>query len=199
MYFYIKRILDILITFFGMLLFFPLMGLISIGILATSGLPIFYMQERVGKNWKKFKIIKFRTMVKDADKAGPGISSDNDLRVTHFGRFLRRFKLDELPQIFNVLIGNMSVVGPRPELFRYAEYYENEYTEILKIKPGITDFASIEFSNEGILLNDPRDNETIYLNKILPKKILLCKKYLREVNLNTDLKIIFTTLKAIIK
>ena len=199
MYFFVKRILDILITLIGTILFFPLIIAISVIILISSGYPIFFLQERVGKDWRIFKIIKFRTMLKNADKMGINISSFNDSRITAIGRFLRKFKLDELPQIFNVLIGNMSLVGPRPELLKYAEYYADDYSEILKIKPGITDYASIEFKDESILLNDSIDNEKIYLNKILPRKISLYKKYLKEVNLKTDLKIILTTFKVIFR
>jgi lipopolysaccharide/colanic/teichoic acid biosynthesis glycosyltransferase len=183
----------------GTILFFPLIIAISVIILISSGYPIFFLQERVGKDWRIFKIIKFRTMLKNADKMGINISSFNDSRITAIGRFLRKFKLDELPQIFNVLIGNMSLVGPRPELLKYAEYYADDYSEILKIKPGITDYASIEFKDESILLNDSIDNEKIYLNKILPRKISLYKKYLKEVNLKTDLKIILTTFKVIFR
>ena len=199
MYFFVKRILDILITMIGTILFFPLIIVISAVILITSGYPIFFLQERVGKNWKMFKIIKFRTMLKNADKMGMNISTFNDSRITSVGKILRKFKLDEIPQIFNVLIGNMSLVGPRPELLKYAEYYADDYSEILKIKPGITDYASIEFKDESELLSHSTDNEKIYLTKILPEKISLYKKYLKEANLKTDLKIIFTTFKVIFR
>ena len=199
MYFFVKRILDILITVIGTILFFPLIIVISAVILITSGYPIFFLQERVGKNWKMFKIIKFRTMLKNADKMGMNISTFNDSRITSVGKILRKFKLDEIPQIFNVLIGNMSLVGPRPELLKYAEYYADDYSEILKIKPGITDYASIEFKDESELLSHSTDNEKIYLTKILPEKISLYKKYLKEANLKTDLKIIFTTFKVIFR
>jgi lipopolysaccharide/colanic/teichoic acid biosynthesis glycosyltransferase len=199
MYFFVKRILDILITLIGTILFFPLIIAVSLIILLSSGYPVFFLQERVGKDWKIFKIIKFRTMVKNADKMGIGISSFNDSRITNIGKILRKLKIDELPQIFNVLIGNMSLVGPRPELLKYAEYYAEDYSEILKIKPGITDYASIEFKDENIFLNNSNDNEKIYLNKILPQKISLYKKYLKEANLKTDLKIIFSTFKVLIR
>ena len=199
MYFFVKRILDILITLIGTILFFPLIIAVSLIILLSSGYPVFFLQERVGKDWKIFKIIKFRTMVKNAEKMGMGISSYNDTRITSIGKILRKFKIDELPQIFNVLAGNMSLVGPRPELLKYAKYYADDYSEILKIKPGITDYASIEFKDESLLLNNSNDNEKIYLNKILPEKISLYKKYLREANLKTDLKIIFSTFKVLIR
>ena len=199
MYFFVKRILDILITLIGIILFFPLIIAVSLIILLSSGYPVFFLQERVGKDWKIFKIIKFRTMVKNAEKMGIGISSYNDTRITSIGKILRKFKIDELPQIFNVFAGNMSLVGPRPELLKYAEYYADDYSEILKIKPGITDYASIEFKDESLFLNNLNDDEKIYLNTILPQKIALCKKYLKEANLKTDFKIIFSTFKVLIR
>ena len=199
MYFFIKRILDILITLIGIILFFPVIIMVSLIILISSGYPVFFLQERVGKDWKIFKIIKFRTMVKNAEKMGIGISSHEDSRITEIGKFLRKFKIDEIPQFFNVLLGDMSLVGPRPELLKYAEYYMEDYSEILKIKPGITDYASLEFRNENELLKDSDNNEKIYLNKILPDKIQLYKKYLREANLLTDIKIIFSTFKVLIR
>ncbi|MFZ0456146.1 MAG: sugar transferase [Ignavibacteriaceae bacterium] len=199
MYFFIKRILDILITMIGIILFFPAIIAVSLIILISSGYPVFFLQERVGKDWKIFKIIKFRTMVKNAEKMGIGISSHEDSRVTGIGKFLRKFKIDELPQFFNVLLGDMSLVGPRPELLKYAEYYMEDYSEILKIKPGITDYASLEFRNESKLLKDSDNNEKIYLNKILPDKIQLYKRYLKEANLITDIKIIFSTFKVLIR
>ena len=170
MYFFVKRILDILITLIGIILFFPLIIAVSLIILLSSGYPVFFLQERVGKDWKIFKIIKFRTMVKNAEKMGIGISSYNDTRITSIGKILRKFKIDELPQIFNVFAGNMSLVGPRPELLKYAEYYADDYSEILKIKPGITDYASIEFKDESLFLNNSNDNEKVYLNKYYLKK-----------------------------
>ena len=199
MYFFIKRNLDILITFVSAVLFFPVIIVVSMVILVSSGYPVFFLQERVGKDWKSFKIIKFRTMVKNADKKGIGVSSHNDSRITSIGKFLRKFKIDEIPQIFNVLIGNMSLVGPRPELLKYAEYYMDDYSEILKIKPGITDYASLKFRNESELLKNTNDNEKFYINKILPEKIQLYKKYLKEANLKTDLRIIFSTFKALFR
>ena len=199
MYFFIKRNLDILITFVSAVLFFPVIIVVSMVILVSSGYPVFFLQERVGKDWKSFKIIKFRTMVKNADKKGIGVSSHNDSRITSIGKFLRKFKIDEIPQIFNVLMGNMSLVGPRPELLKYAEYYMDDYSEILKVKPGITDYASLKFRNESELLKNTNDNEKFYINKILPEKIQLYKKYLKEANLKTDLRIIFSTFKALFR
>lgn len=200
MYIYIKRLLDLSASLIALILLSPLLVVISIGIVINSGFPIFYLQERVGIGWKKFKIIKFRTMVANADTIGPGISSEDDLRITKIGKILRKYKLDELPQLLNVLFGDMSLIGPRPELAKYAEYYKEDYSRILKIKPGITDFASISFRDEAMLLNGKnKESETFYLNQILPQKISLYKKYLQEISPKTDVQILFSTIKAIFR
>lgn len=199
MYFLTKRIFDIIISLVVLILLSPLLLIISFGIIFTSGFPIFYLQDRVGRHWKNFKIIKFRTMVKDADRIGPGVASEDDERITIFGKFLRKYKLDELPQFINVLFGDMSLIGPRPELLRYAEIYREDYSKILTVKPGITDYASISFRNEAALLNGRQEGEKFYLNHILPHKISLYKKYLKDVSLSTDFKILWSTFKAIIK
>lgn len=200
MYIYIKRLLDLSASLIALILLSPLLVVISIGIVINSGFPIFYLQERVGIGWKKFKIIKFRTMVANADTIGPGISSEDDLRITKIGKILRKYKLDELPQLLNVLFGDMSLIGPRPELAKYAAYYKEDYSRILKIKPGITDFASISFRDEAMLLNGKnKESETFYLNQILPQKISLYKKYLQEISPKTDVQILFSTIKAIFR
>lgn len=192
-----KRFFDILFSIIVLILLSPLFIVIAVLILASSGTPIFFKQNRVGKDWQIFKIIKFRTMVNDADKLGPGISLNDDARITFTGKILRKFKLDEIPQFINVLKGNMSIIGPRPELFEYANYYRTDYIEILQVKPGISDFASIAFRDEAALINNTNDIEKFYLNEILPQKIKLYKKYLKEMCFLTDLKIFFTTLKVI--
>lgn len=198
-YFIMKRIFDILISVISLTLLLPLLVLISLSILIFMGQPVFYMQERVGKNGRIFRIIKFRTMIVEADKIGPGISSLNDNRVTSVGKFLRKYKFDELPQFFNVLKGDMSIVGPRPELLKYVQIYKNDYDSLLKIKPGITDFASVEFRNESDYLKDKNNIEVDYINKILPIKISLAKKYLANLNFFVDLKIILSTIRNIVK
>ncbi len=199
MYFIVKRILDILISIFALIIMIPFLIIISLIIFITMGSPVFFLQERVGKDWKNFKIYKFRTMVNNADKTGPGVSSSDDKRITKLGSFLRKYKLDELPQFFNVLAGSMSIVGPRPELLKYAKIYKNDYSQILKLTPGITDYASIEFKNEAELLKNHNDSEKFYLYEILPQKISLYKKYLNEISFYTDLKILLYTVKALIK
>lgn len=195
-----KRSVDIILSMVALILVSPLMIIISIGIVLSSGSPVLYLQERVGMGWRKFKIIKFRTMVANAEAIGPGISAEDDSRITKIGKILRKYKLDELPQLFNVFVGDMSLIGPRPELQKYAEYYREDFSRILKIKPGITDFASIYFRDEALLLNGKKnDTETFYLNQILPKKISLCEKYLRDRSPATDAKILLSTLKALFK
>lgn len=199
MYFFIKRLIDIFISLLALLILFPFLALISLGILITSGLPILYVQERVGKEWRKFQIIKFRTMVDKADQVGPGISSEDDMRITQIGKFLRKYKLDELPQFLNVLIGDMSLIGPRPELARFAEFYRDDYSNILSVRPGITDYASVNFRHEAALMNGKVDGESYYLKEILPQKIILYKMYLKKVSLTTDIKILFSTFKIMFK
>ncbi len=199
MYLFVKKIFDILVSFLALILLIPLFISIAIAIVVTSGLPVFYLQKRVGKDWKEFRVVKFRTMIKNADKIDVNLSSSDDNRVTKIGRILRKFKLDELPQFINVFIGNMSIVGPRPEILKYAKYYQGDYSTILKVKPGISDFASLAFRNEEILLSNKADKEKFYLNVILPEKIKLYKKYLKEISFLVDIKIIFATLLAIFK
>ncbi len=198
MYFIVKRLLDILIPIIVITLLLPLFLFISFAILITSGLPVFYLQERVGKDWKGFKIIKFRTMINNADKMDYNISILKDERITYFGKYLRKYKLDELPQLFNVLVGDMSLVGPRPELLRFVNFYRQEYSEILKIKPGISDYASIMFINESKILIDSNDPESFYVKEILPQKLELCMKYLQEMSLEIDIKILFKTARGIL-
>jgi len=198
MYLITKRIFDIIISFAALVVLLPVLIIIAAAVIINSGFPIFYLQDRIGKDWRPFKIIKFRTMVNGADKIGPGISMMNDERITFVGKILRKFKLDEIPQFINVLIGSMSIIGPRPELKKYAAFYPDEYSEILKIRPGLTDYASIEFMNESALLENKTESETFYLKEILPVKILLCKRYLEDMNFITDLKIIFKTAAGIL-
>lgn len=136
-------------------------------------------------------------MIKGADKIGPGITSANDVRITPVGKFLRKFKLDELPQLLNVFLGDMSLIGPRPELPAYVNFYKNDYSAILNIKPGITDYAAIKYKDEEKMI-DNDNREIVYLNKILPSKIVLYKKYINDVSFLTDIKILFYTLKGLL-
>ncbi len=156
--------------------------------------PVFFIQKRIGKNFKPFDLYKFRSMVMGATKMGPPITMGNDTRITKTGGFLRKAKIDELPQLFNVLKGEMSFVGPRPELLQYVEKFQKDYEEILMIKPGITDLASLKYRDEASILGGTKEPEKEYVCRILPEKIRLAKEYLKRSSLILDLSIIFKTL-----
>ena len=174
------------------------MIIIAILIKLDSKGPIFFRQARVTKNGREFKILKYRTMRVGSDKYSQ-ITVGKDSRITKVGDFLRKYKLDEIPQLINVLIGDMSLVGPRPEVPKYVALYTEEQREILKVRAGITDYASIEFSNENDILANETDPEKAYIEKIMPRKIELNKKYLSEISVMTDIKIILLTIKKILK
>lgn len=174
------------------------MIIIAILIKLDSKGPIFFKQVRVTKNGREFKIFKYRTMKIGSDKFSQ-ITVGKDSRITKVGDFLRKYKLDEIPQLINVLIGDMSLVGPRPEVPKYVALYTEEQREILKVRAGITDYASIEFSNENDILANETDPEKAYIEKIMPRKIELNKKYLSEISVMTDIKIILLTIKKILK
>jgi len=174
------------------------MIIIAILIKLDSKGPIFFKQVRVTKNGREFKIFKYRTMRVGSDKYSQ-ITVGKDSRITKVGDFLRKYKLDEIPQLINVLIGDMSLVGPRPEVPKYVALYTEEQREILKVRAGITDYASIEFSNENDILANETDPEKAYIEKIMPRKIELNKKYLSEISIMTDIKIILLTIKKILK
>ncbi|MCL4121883.1 UNVERIFIED_CONTAM: hypothetical protein GTU68_014031 [Idotea baltica] len=195
----IKRLFDIVFSFFGLLMLLPILLLIAIGIKLESKGSVFYKQTRVGRHNQDFKIFKFRTMFVGSDKKGLLTLGDKDNRVTKIGYFLRKYKLDELPQLINVFIGNMSFVGPRPEVRKYVDFYSEEDLKIFKIKPGITDYASIAFRNEAELLKATDDPEKLYIEDIMPKKIALNKKYLNNYSLIADVKIILKTILTIIR
>jgi len=174
------------------------MIIIAILIKLDSKGPVFFKQVRVTKNGREFKIFKYRTMRVGSDKFSQ-ITIGKDSRITKVGDFLRKYKLDEIPQLINVLIGDMSLVGPRPEVPKYVALYTEEQREILKVRAGITDYASIEFSNENDILANETDPEKAYIEKIMPRKIELNKKYLSEISVMTDIKIILLTIKKILK
>ncbi|MFA1734976.1 sugar transferase [Fusobacterium animalis] len=194
----LKRIFDITLSLFGLIILLPFMLIIAILIKIDSKGPVFFKQIRVTKNGKEFKIFKYRTMRVGSDKYSQ-ITVGKDGRITKIGSFLRKYKLDEIPQLINVLIGDMSLVGPRPEVPKYVALYTDEQKEILKVRAGITDYASIEFSDENDLLASEEDPEKAYIEKIMPKKIELNKKYLSEISILTDIKIILLTIKKILK
>ena len=194
----IKRVFDIIFSFFGLILILPLLIIIALLIKLESKGPLFYLQTRVGRHNKDFKIFKFRTMFVGSDKKGLLTLGDRDPRITKTGYFLRKYKLDELPQLINVFIGNMSFVGPRPEVRKYVNYYSQEDLIVLNAKPGITDYASIMYRDEAELLNEASNPEQFYIENIMPKKIELNKKYINSQGLFTDFKIIFKTIQIII-
>ncbi len=194
----IKRAFDLLVATILLIFLAPLFLLFIIIIRVGSNGPAFYLQTRVGLHGKDFKIFKFRTMYTGSDKKGLLTVGGKDQRITPAGVFLRKYKLDELPQLINVFIGDMSLVGPRPEVRKYVDLYKDEQLKVLDVKPGITDYASIEYSNENELLAGADDPEKEYINTIMPSKLKLNLKYIAEKSLITDLKIILRTLAKII-
>ena len=195
----IKRMFDLFFSLIGIIITIPILILVSIMIKLTSKGPIIFKQERVGKNKKIFYIYKFRTMTDCDDKASDRqVTVINDQRITRIGRILRKYKIDELPQLYNVLKGDMSFVGPRPEVKKYVKFYEEEYDEILKIKPGITDLASIEYIDENTIISKYSDPEKIYIEEVLPKKLMLNKRYIEEMSIKNDILLILKTIKKII-
>jgi FlaA1/EpsC-like NDP-sugar epimerase/lipopolysaccharide/colanic/teichoic acid biosynthesis glycosyltransferase len=190
----LKRIIDILLALIGLLLLCPLFCIISFWIQFDSPGSIFFRQTRIGRFGKEFRIYKFRTMVSEAEKLGKQITVGNDARITQSGKLLRRYKLDELPQLLNVLNGDMSLVGPRPEVPKYVAMYTQKQREVLQVRPGITDPASIAFSNENEILANVSDPELTYIQDIMPRKLAMNLEYVNRPNLIADLKIIFQTL-----
>jgi lipopolysaccharide/colanic/teichoic acid biosynthesis glycosyltransferase len=189
----VKRLFDIIFSLIILVLFMPFGLIISLLILLSGKGGVFYIQERVGKNGKPFGLLKFRTMRKDADKFGKLTVGMRDPRITKIGYYLRKSKLDEFPQFINVLKGEMSVVGPRPEVKEYTDLYTDEQRKVLTVKPGITDFASLEYYRENELLGKSDDPRQTYIEEIMPEKIKLNLKYIESQGLGTDLKIIGRT------
>ena len=185
-----KRAFDIFISILGLILLSPLLLSTAVLIKIDDGGPIFFKQERIGRNFVPFFIYKFRSMIYPENKNSPQISVSGDSRITRFGKIIRKYKIDELPQLFNVLKGEMSFVGPRPEIKKYVDIYK----KILIVRPGITDYASLKYSNEEKLLGRFENWEKVYIEKILPDKIKISKQYIKNCNLLMDLKIIFKTI-----
>jgi len=195
----LKRAFDFLSSLIGLILVSPVLVTIAILIKSEDGGPVFYRGVRVGRFGKTFRIFKFRTMEVNAEKMGGPSTADDDPRITKTGKFIRKFKLDELPQLFNVLKGEMSLVGPRPEVKIYVDMFTEEEKAILSVRPGITDWASIWNPDEGAILAGSPDPERTYMEKIRPEKIRLQLKYVRERSFLVDLRIIFETLKTVLK
>lgn len=195
-----KRLFDLFFSILGMLLLAPLFVFIGFWIKVDSHGPVFFRQERVGRFGKTFRIFKFRTMCLDAEAKGRQITVGEDPRITNSGRFLRQYKLDELPQLFNVITGEMSLVGPRPEVPRYVALYPTEVSElVLSVQPGITDYASIEYKNENTILGRAADPDRAYIEEVMPVKLMYYQRYVAERSLWVDSILILRTLKALIK
>ncbi len=194
----LKRLFDLIAAAAGLIVAFPLMLFISVWIKLDSKGPVFYRGVRVGLNGKPFRIYKFRTMVEDADKTGPSSTSDTDMRITRIGKYLRKYKMDELPQLLNVFKGDMSIVGPRPQVQWAVDLYTPEERAILTVRPGITDYASLRFANEGEILKDSTDPDKDYLVKIHPEKTKLALEYVKNHTLLIDLKLILKTIAKVL-
>jgi len=195
-----KRLFDLFFSSLGFILLFPLFLAIAVVIRFDSAGPVFFRQVRVGRHGRRFRIFKFRTMHADAEVRGRKITVGDDPRITRAGRILRKFKLDEMPQLFNVIKGEMSLVGPRPEVPRYVEFYPEEVRrQVLSIRPGITDFASILYKDESTVLAAAADPEAMYVNVVLPEKLKHYVRYVSERSLLLDFKIILLTLMEIIR
>ena len=192
----VKRIFDFICSTLGLIILSPILIAISIKIKMGSDGPVFFKQIRVGEKNKEFEILKFRTMVVDAEKLGRQITVGNDNRITKIGAFLRKYKLDELPQLINVFKGDMSLVGPRPEVPRYVKLYNDKQRKVLDVKPGITDLASIRYRDENDLLGEAENPDDLYINTIMPDKLALNLEYINSNNVFLDIYII---LKTIIK
>ena len=196
---FLKRAMDIVISGGALLVIWPVLLLIALAIKIDDPGPVFYRQVRVGRGGKTFRIFKFRTMVVDADKKGLQITVGRDNRITRMGALLRKTKLDELAQLINVFVGEMSFVGPRPEVPRYVDMYTPYQQQVLLVRPGITDYASIAYRNENDLLEGAEDPERMYIDVIMPDKIELNMKYLREISPLADIRLILSTIVAVIK
>ncbi len=194
-----KRFFDIIVSFILILLLSPILIILSIMIKLDSSGRVFFMQIRVGRYAKMFKIMKFRTMRTGSDKSGLLTVGNKDTRITKIGYYLRKYKFDELPQLFNVFIGDMSIVGPRPEVQKYVDLYTAEQRKVLTVKPGITDYASIEYSNENEILGRAQDPEKEYIERVMPDKLKLNMKYIETHTIFIDIKLIVLTIIKIIK
>ena len=196
---FLKRLMDIVISGCALAVIWPVLLIVALAIKIDDPGPVFYRQVRVGRGGKTFRIFKFRTMVVDADKKGLAITVGRDNRITRVGALLRKTKLDELAQLINVFTGEMSFVGPRPEVQKYVDLYTPYQRQVLLVRPGITDYASIAYRNENDMLAGAEDPERMYIDVIMPDKIELNMKYLREISPIADIRLIFGTIAAVIK
>ena len=189
-----KRLFDIVASLTGLLLLAPIFAIAACAVLVASGRPIFFRQQRMGRNFHPFSIYKFRTMVADAPQRGGPLTTGRDTRVTRVGAVLRRLKIDELPQLVNVVKGDMSIVGPRPEVPEYVDRFQRDYAVILRIRPGITDLASLKYADEAAMLSNFENPQEVYLRQVLPDKIRLAQEYVRRSSFIFDIHVILKTL-----
>ena len=194
-----KRFFDIMASGLGLIFLSPLFFILAVWIKCDSKGPVFYKQVRVGRGNVDFKLFKFRSMRVGADKGSLITIGGRDPRVTRSGYYIRKYKLDEFPQLINVFIGDMSLVGPRPEVRRYVDLYSSEQMRVLSVRPGITDYASIEYMDENVLLESSSDPDRTYVEEIMPAKIRLNMRYINNSSLVEYFKIIFLTLFKIIR
>jgi lipopolysaccharide/colanic/teichoic acid biosynthesis glycosyltransferase len=197
-YFFMKRLMDVLLSILGLMLTSPILLPVMFLVWKQDKHSPFYVAERIGKDSKPFNMVKLRSMIKNADTSGVDSTSVNDMRITPIGQFIRRYKLDELTQLWNVLLGDMSLVGPRPNVRRETDLYTTEEQRLLSFKPGITDFASIVFSDEGEILSGQKDPDLAYNQLIRPGKSRLGLFYLEAATLQTDIALLFLTVVAIL-
>lgn len=195
---YIKRVLDIVISGTALLFLWPLLLVISVAVAAETGFPVFYRAPRGGYRGRTFQICKFRTMVKDADRIGGGTTALHDSRITHIGGFLRKTKMDELPQLVQVFTGRMSLIGPRPELLQYVEEYTGDERCILEVRPGITDYASVALIDLDEIVGE-EDADRVYEERVLKKKNALRMEYAQDVSFRTDAVILIRTVCAVFR
>ncbi|MBR2806786.1 MAG: sugar transferase [Oscillospiraceae bacterium] len=195
----LKRLLDILVSLVLTVILSPVLVLISLIVVIDSKGPVFYRQERITKNMKTFRIFKFRTMVDNADRIGPLVTTDNDSRITRVGRILRKVRLDELPQLFNILAGDMTLVGTRPEVRKYVDRYTDEMMATLLLPAGVTSTASIKYKDESELLDKADDPDRVYVEKILPEKMKYNLEYLDSFSFIKDIGILISTVVAVLR
>ncbi|WP_317197557.1 sugar transferase [Myroides odoratimimus] len=193
-----KRLFDIISSGIGLIFLSPIFLFLAIWIKIDSQGPVFYKQVRVGKDGKDFKIFKFRSMCQGSDKKGLITVGGRDPRVTKSGYYIRKYKLDEFPQLINVFVGDMSVVGPRPEVRKYVDLYNEEQLRVLSVRPGITDIASIKYRNENELLEKAEDPDKTYIEEIMPDKLKYNLEYIDKASFIYDIKLIFITFKEIV-
>lgn len=197
--FFFKRLFDFVMSLCMIVILSPILLILSILILCTSKGPILYKQKRVTRYGKIFRIWKFRTMVKNADKIGTQVTIQGDPRITKVGKFLRKYRLDELPQLFNILFGQMSFVGPRPEVEKYVNQYQEEMYATLLVRSGVTSLASIRYKDESKLLENAQNADEVYVNEILPEKMKYNYQYLEKINIFYDSALLFQTVIAVLK